>query len=487
MRGDDRRDAGGADPLRDGVAGRHAAQRQHGACRIACSVDRDVDRAPLAALVASRAQRPFRIDGRFSRSGCRSGAPIGPEAMYTVKSRYFLVSGSRASGRHRGAGTRADRSRRQRVAARRLANDRVTATPRHPSHLVHLRRCFVCFSPPRPTADRADSWVRYARGRPPGGAVGATCRRRWPADAAVEVVLAAGQVASGGARPAADAAQSAAPGRAIRAGGPDGDCGRGGRDRRGATSVGKGVDRRDCIRALIRAIAAHSRRVVAHDPESALAPHADGWTWCASAGGRRLRAPRRRQRLRGRRGHDGELPAELRAALAQARRAGIAPAVVHAALPAHAARLAQWSQAAGVPFVAAPAWRWERATPRHSLRRPISWTAIRLRGRWRAVRGPCAWFRPALLLGALALGDSCRRDCSCNGHGSISSIGDCRVRWSRRRRQPDCRAQRRRWRRGSDRTPERGVAPRAREERPPMRCRCSRARRRRLRSFRAER
>ena len=50
-----------------------------------------IDPGALAALVASRAQRPFEsIPGDF-RARLPVGASMGNEAMYTVKSKYFLV------------------------------------------------------------------------------------------------------------------------------------------------------------------------------------------------------------------------------------------------------------------------------------------------------------------------------------------------------------------------------------------------------------
>ena len=49
-----------------------------------------IDPGQLAALVASRAERPFASLAEF-RERLPAGASIGDEAMYTVKSRYFLV------------------------------------------------------------------------------------------------------------------------------------------------------------------------------------------------------------------------------------------------------------------------------------------------------------------------------------------------------------------------------------------------------------
>ena len=51
----------------------------------------DVEPGALAALIASRAQRPFASLADF-RERLPAGASIGDEAMYSVASRYFLVS-----------------------------------------------------------------------------------------------------------------------------------------------------------------------------------------------------------------------------------------------------------------------------------------------------------------------------------------------------------------------------------------------------------
>ena len=51
----------------------------------------NVDAGAMAQLIASRAERPFASLADF-RERLPAGASIGDEAMYTVKSRYFLVS-----------------------------------------------------------------------------------------------------------------------------------------------------------------------------------------------------------------------------------------------------------------------------------------------------------------------------------------------------------------------------------------------------------
>jgi general secretion pathway protein K len=51
----------------------------------------NVDAGAMTQLIASRAGRPFTSLADF-RQRLPAGASIGDEAMYTVKSRYFLVS-----------------------------------------------------------------------------------------------------------------------------------------------------------------------------------------------------------------------------------------------------------------------------------------------------------------------------------------------------------------------------------------------------------
>ena len=288
------------------------------------------------------------------------------------------------------------------MAARGVADDRVTAAPPIPRFSYTLPMIRVFLSAP-PNADRADSWVRYAAdGRPV--ARGRDVPSRWPTDATVEVVLAADQLRlaaldlplmprsrlrSATQYALEDQMATAAEDSAIAV---------------AQTEARKGVIAAIAADALIRAIAAHSRRIVRVIPESALAPPAEGWVWCASAGGGGFVRRDDGSAFAVGSGNDGELPAELRAALAQAKRAGVAPAVVHAALPGTAGELASWSQAAGLPFVSTPAWHWERATAAAFAAAPDFLEgdppAATMASGSRAVR----WFRPALVLAALALG-----------------------------------------------------------------------------------
>lgn len=251
-----------------------------------------------------------------------------------------------------------------------------------------------------PSPGRADSWVRYtADGR--AVAQGRDVPDRWPGDASVEVVLAAGQV-----RLAAldlppmprnrlqQAAQYALEDQVATAADESVIA--------VAPSVGR-VVAAIASAGLIRAIATQVRPVSRIIPESALAPHADGWTWCASAadGGFVRRDDGSAFGVGNVTG--GELPGELRAALAQARRAGVAPSIVHAAVPADAAQLAQWSQAADTPFVAASAWRWERADAETFAAAPDFLAGDAAAHAARADSWVAHAFRPALLLATLAL------------------------------------------------------------------------------------
>ncbi|HMA32245.1 MAG TPA: type II secretion system protein GspL [Casimicrobiaceae bacterium] len=97
-------------------------------------------------------------------------------------------------------------------------------------------------------------------------------------------------------------------------------------------------------------------------PEPALAPVHDGWTWCASAaGGTFIRRSDGSTVAIGDVPASGELPGELSAALTQARHGGQGPQRVHVAFAQDTAVLARWSQAAGIAFVPADAFRWDEA------------------------------------------------------------------------------------------------------------------------------
>lgn len=251
--------------------------------------------------------------------------------------------------------------------------------------------------------DRADAWVRYAA----DGRVidrGTDVPARWPADADTEVVLAADQV------------------RIIALALPPMP-----RDRRRAaaryaledqlaTSADESsiavADAHDGIvqaavtsEALVSAIRRHLRRVHRIIPESALAPHVDGWTWCASAapGGFVRRADGSTFATGGPPAAHDALPPELTAALGQAARARAAPPVVHVAFRCDASQLAHWSQASGVPFVAAPAWHWENATLAAFQAAPDFAGDDRAHETAANRASASRAFRPATILAALAL------------------------------------------------------------------------------------
>ncbi|HSQ81545.1 MAG TPA: type II secretion system protein GspL [Casimicrobiaceae bacterium] len=221
-----------------------------------------------------------------------------------------------------------------------------------------------------PGRDRPTAWVRLddrdhalERGRTPPG--------QWPAAARVEAVLAANCVrlvalalpSMPAARLRAAAAyaiedQLATPvDESVVATGPQGDDG----------SVLAAV----ASAAMVTATAAGVPGLARLLPESALAPVHDGWTWCASAaGGTFIRRSDGSTLAIGDAPPTGELPAELSIALAQAQRTGRAPQRVHVAFAQNAAGLAQWSQAAGIAFVAAQPFRWDEAAPEAFARAP---------------------------------------------------------------------------------------------------------------------
>lgn len=149
-------------------------------------------------------------------------------------------------------------------------------------------------------------------------------------------------------------------------------------------------------RALIDALAqARFERIV---PEAALAP--DAWTLYASADGQDfVRTPAGAFALTL---DTDTLPPELRAALAQARRAGLAPDAVHVAFDCDRARLARYAEAAGVAFAPARPWRWADAAPARFDAAP-DWLARTQDSAPDARAARVAAFRPALMLATLAL------------------------------------------------------------------------------------
>jgi general secretion pathway protein L len=251
-----------------------------------------------------------------------------------------------------------------------------------------------------PTGDRADKWVRYAAGGHPI-ARGQDVAARWPADAHTEFVLAAAQV-----RLIALALPPMSHDRLRTAA-------RFALEDQLATAADESAiaiaDARDAdvlaavtSNALVRAIARHDVRPARLIPESALAPYGDGWTWCASDAGDGF--VRRADGSAFAVGAPGAaLPPELVAALAQTARAGAAPATVHVAFDCDVARLARWTESAGVAFVAAPAWHWERATPAAFAAAPDFLDDARRGERASPHSLLSRAFAPALLLAALAL------------------------------------------------------------------------------------
>lgn len=252
--------------------------------------------------------------------------------------------------------------------------------------------------------DRAGRWVRYGTdGRALGRGVDPPSR--WPDDNVTEVVLAADRV-----RLIALALPPMPRERLRGAARYALEDQIAGRIEDSAIALGDAPGGRHIAAvasdALIRALAASVPRAARIVPESALAPHGDGWTWCASAAGDGFvrRADGSAFAVATARSSDDALPSELAAALAQSARSGNPPAAVHVAFAADASQHAKWSQASGVPFVAAPAWQWEQAPTAAGgaapdFLRPGAATDTNAKR-----SSMLDAFRPALLLGAAALG-----------------------------------------------------------------------------------
>jgi hypothetical protein len=252
--------------------------------------------------------------------------------------------------------------------------------------------------PDVPRADRADEWALFADD---GRAVreGRDAPAAWPRAERIEAVLAAertrivvltlppmtpdrlpaavtyaleDQLAAGGDGPRIAIGPQAADGRVT-------------------TAIAE--------RALIEGIEAAGSfaRIV---PESALDGNASGWRWRSSASGQGFVATP--QGAFAVTAQGGELPPELVAALAQARRAERAPASVEVAFDVDAATRARWREATGVEFVAGPRWRWTHASAADVANAP-DWRAPvpAAPARERAVHA--AWFRPALVIASVAL------------------------------------------------------------------------------------
>jgi general secretion pathway protein L len=251
-----------------------------------------------------------------------------------------------------------------------------------------------------PRADRADPWVRMnARGEVV--ARGEAPRAQWPNDDDVVVVLEASQVRllaldmppmshdrlERAVRLAVDdVVASDADDTAIAFVEP------------GAGNVLVAVT----SRALLSAIASVAPRAARIVPESALAPHADAWTWYRSAagGGFVRRDDGSAFTVGETAGH--ALPPELVVALAQAVRASHAPRAISCAFASDATERSRWSQAIGASFLPAAAWRWDEAPLSAITRAP---DFARNARQSRSNDSPHGWraFRPALILAGLAL------------------------------------------------------------------------------------
>ncbi|MEO9135172.1 MAG: type II secretion system protein GspL [Casimicrobiaceae bacterium] len=254
-----------------------------------------------------------------------------------------------------------------------------------------------------PQADGAEKWVRYTTdGRLI--ARGQDTALRWPDDAETEVVLAANQVRliALALPPMPRDRLHAAARYALE-------------DQLATTtdesSIAVANARNGSVLiavtsgALVHAIATHGRRLHGIIPESALAPHDNGWTWCASDAGDGFvrRGDGSAFAVGGSPVQDDALPPELVAALAQTARTGPAPAAVHVLFPCNASQLARWSQSTSIPFAAAPAWHWERATPAAFTAAP-NFLDSQQRNETVSKRSSLARaLRPALVLAALAL------------------------------------------------------------------------------------
>jgi len=150
-------------------------------------------------------------------------------------------------------------------------------------------------------------------------------------------------------------------------------------------------------RALIDALAPMFERVV---PEAALTPDDGTWTLYASAAGDGfVRTPSGAFAVTL---DEQVFPAELAAALAQARRAGAAPETLRAALQADRIVLARYAEAAGVPLRVAPAWRWSYASEERFAAAP-DWRAPLRAGAAAERSSLVQWFRPAIAIAGLAL------------------------------------------------------------------------------------
>jgi hypothetical protein len=130
------------------------------------------------------------------------------------------------------------------------------------------------------------------------------------------------------------------------------------------------VAARDIVEAIAASEVAFARAV----PEPSLVPFADHWTLYESATGHGfIRTPAGAFAVT----LDRDMPpAELEAALAQARRAGNAPDAVHVAFRCDGAVLDRYAEATRVPFTATAPWHWTHADEPRFAAAP-DWLAAR--------------------------------------------------------------------------------------------------------------
>src|SRR5690242_16166421 len=250
-----------------------------------------------------------------------------------------------------------------------------------------------------PDRDHPSRWVQYAAGGRVTGA-GNDVPSRWPADASLEVVLAASlaRIAVVDLPPMPPNRRHAAARFALE------DQLATGADEAAIAVAPSGASTVVAIasRAVIDGIVANERRVTKIVPEAALAPRNPGWTWCVSGTGDSFVRREDGSAFAIGRATDDMPPPELQAALAQALSAATAPAVVHAAMNVRPEQLAQWSQASGVRFVAAAPWRWEDAAAATFAAAP-DFLATDGSQALTSERPGARLFRPVIVLASLAL------------------------------------------------------------------------------------
>ncbi len=142
-------------------------------------------------------------------------------------------------------------------------------------------------------------------------------------------------------------------------------------------------------------------RIVA---EPALAPVRNGWTWFRSGGsGGFVRRADGSAFAVGPQSRDDQLPFELGSAIAQATRAGAAPASIHVAQSLDDAMLTRWTRETGTRFVRATPWQWDAATADMYAAAPDLRVGEFSRAAAPAGRRVASLFRPALAVVVIAI------------------------------------------------------------------------------------